>query len=229
MRKIFFSAILTVAFSINQGCLHQKQDILLIKSLNSEIQLDGNIGELEWDHATTITNFCSPWVSTEEDKTIFRCFCSVKYFNFCFEVVDNIITVLDYKDEMTVAKGDRVELFFSPSSNLSPYYCIEINPNGNILDYKAQYYREFDFLWNFNQPTIVGKINATGYIVEGRIPISDLNVLGIDFKKGFYLGVFRADFFGKDEDSVIWYSWINPQTEVPDFHVHSAFGKCKLK
>jgi len=106
---------------------------------------------------------------------------------------------------------------------------METNPNGYILDYNAQFYREFNYLWNFNHRAIVGKITSTGYIVEGRISLSELKKLGLDLGKGFCLSIFRANFTGENEDSVIWYSWLNPHTQDPDFHVPSAFGKCKLK
>lgn len=229
MRGIYFFISLFVAFLMGQGCRHSQPNIFLINHLTSEIHLDGNIGEMEWNNATTITSLQSPWVPAEQDSTIFRCFCSPKYFNFCFEVIDRSLIILDYTDETTVAEGDRVELFFSPSSKLSSYYCIEMNPHGYILDYEAQFYRKFDYSWNFSHHTVVGKITSNGYIVEGRIPISELHTLGIDFDKGFYLGVFRADFTEENENSVIWYSWINPQVKEADFHIPSAFRKSKLR
>lgn len=220
---------LLVTFLMGQGCQQVAPNTLLIHRNTSEIDLDGNIKETEWNDATTITNLHSPWVSSARDSTIFHCFCSPKYFNFCFEVIDRNLIILDYTDEITVANGDRVELFFSPSSKLSPYYCIEITPNGYILDYKAQFHRKFDYSWNFNHHAVVGKITSNGYAVEGRISISELQTLGIDFSKGFYLGVFRADFTEENENSVIWYSWVNPHIKDADFHIPSAFRKCKLK
>lgn len=230
MRGINSIICIIATLLIIQGCRHTESDILLINSSSSEIIVDGDIGEIAWHDATTITGLISPWVPVAEDSTIFRCFCSPDYFNFCFEVIDRTLIILDYTDEMTVAEGDRVELFFSPSAKLSPYYfCFEINPHGYILDYKAQFHRQFDFSWNFNHQTIAGKVTANGYIVEGRIPISKLQTLGIDFNKGFYLGVFRADFREENENSVIWYSWINPDVKEPDFHIPSSFRKSKLK
>lgn len=229
MRGIYFLVSLFITFLMGQGCRHTQPDIFLIDHFTSEIQLDGDIGETVWNDATTITNLHSPWVPATIDSTIFRCFCSPKYFNFCFEVIDRSPIILDYTDEITIAEGDRVELFFSPSSKLSPYYCIEMNPYGYILDYKAQFYREFDYSWNFNQHSVVGRVTTDGYVVEGRIPTSELQTLGIDFNKGFYLGIFRADFIEENENSVIWYSWINPHVKEADFHIPSAFRKCKLK
>ena len=229
MRGIYCIVSLFVTFLIGQGCRHTQPDILLVDRYTSEIDLDGDIGEMAWNNATTVTGFISPWKPATQDSTIFRCFCSPDHFNFCFEVVDRSLTILDYTDEMTVAEGDRVELFFSPSAKLSPYYCIEINPHGYILDYKAQFHRQFDFSWNFSNLAVTGKITSNGYIVEGRIPISELQTLGIDFNKEFYLGIFRADFREENENSAIWYSWINPQVKEADFHIPSAFVKSKLK
>ena len=229
MRNVNFLVSLIVMFLSGEGCRLKQPDTFLIEYHTSEIQIDGDIDGMEWSRSTTLTDLYSPWAPAERDSTIFRCFFSQKYFNFCFEVIDRTLTVLEYTDEITVAKGDRVELFFSPSSKLSSYYCLEINPNGYILDYKAQLYRKFNYLWNFNHRDIVGKITSTGYVVERRISLSELKKIDIDLDKGFCLGIFRADFTGENENYVIWYSWLNPHTKDPDFHIPSAFGKCKMK
>ncbi len=229
MRNVNFLVSLIVMFLSGEGCRLKQPDTFLIEYHTSEIQIDGDIDGMEWSRSTTLTDLYSPWAPAERDSTIFRCFFSQKYFNFCFEVIDRTLTVLEYTDEITVAKGDRVELFFSPSSKLSSYYCLEINPNGYILDYKAQLYRKFNYLWNFNHRDIVGKITSTGYVVERRISLSELKKIDIDLDKGFCLGISRADFTGENENSVIWYSWLNPHTKDPDFHIPSAFGKCKMK
>ena len=130
---------------------------------------------------------------------------------------------------MSVAKGDRVELFFSPTSDLSLYYCMEINPYGHTLDYKAEFYRNFDSIWDFTNLEISSTLTLDGYIVEGRIPITELNNLDIVLNKGFYFGIFRADFIEKNENTVIWYSWQNPTSKKPDFHITSAFRKSKIE
>ena len=228
MQNIYFFVCLFVILFGLRECRHVQSNIFLINQHSSEIHLDGDVEEIEWEGATSITNFHSPWVPTERDSTIFRCFCSQGYFNFCFEVIDRSLKILDYTDEMTITKGDRVELFFSPSSKLSSYYCIEINPYGHILDYKAQFYRKFDYSWNFSHYNIVGKVTLTGYVVEGCISLNELDSLNINFDKGFYMGIFRADFTEENEDSPTWYSWINPHTKHPDFHIQSAFIKSRL-
>ena len=105
---------------------------------------------------------------------------------------------------------------------------MEIAPNGNTLDYAAQFYRKFDYSWDFEHFAVISRITPTGYVAEGRVSLVELEKLHIDLKKGFYLGIFRADFTEENEDSVIWYSWQHPRVTNPDFHIPSAFGKCKL-
>ena len=220
---------LFLLFIVGTGCGGKESDICLIASRADEIVLDGDINEAEWEGATVISGLVSPWVVTAEDSTLFRCYCSPKYFNFCYKVIDKSITLPEISEELDVADGDRVELFLSPTEELSPYYCLEMNPEGYVLDYKAVFHRNFDFDWNFSLAEIVGKIVPNGYLVEGRIAISELESLGIDLKNGFYLGIFRADFIELSEESAIWHSWIKPDIEEPDFHIPSALRKCILK
>ena len=122
MRNINFGISLLVLVSCGQGCRDTKPDILLIEHRASEIQVDGNIEESEWDNATTITDLCSPWVPTAKDHTVFKCFHSGQYFNFYFSVIDKTITCKDSKDEFVVTEGDRVEIFFSPTPDLNKYH-----------------------------------------------------------------------------------------------------------
>lgn len=93
MRNIYSIVILFITFLIVQGCRHTEPDILLINRSPSEIILDGDIGEMAWNNATTVTGFISPWKPATQDSTIFRCFCSPDHFNFCFEVVDRSLTI----------------------------------------------------------------------------------------------------------------------------------------
>jgi|BioPla2DNA2_1021312.scaffolds.fasta_scaffold91432_1 hypothetical protein len=200
-------------------------EVHLINYRTSEINPDGTIEELAWEEATTITHLHAPWTPEERNSTAFRCFISPGYFNFAFEVINKSPISLDYTHEKSVAKGDRVELFFSASTELSPYYRIEMNPHGHIFDDEAYFHHVFDDSWNFSHRTVVGKTTPKGYIIEGYIAIPELQSLGIDVNAGFYLGVFRADFTKEDENTATWYSWINPQVEEAKFHIPSAFRK----
>lgn len=227
-KYIFFTIFLLISTQSELKTQCSQDSIFLIKNNNLDISVDGNIGERAWNNATIITNLLSPWDQSSADSTIFRCFTSYEYFNFSFEVIDNNLVILNYIDEISVAKSDRVELFFSSSIGMKPYYCLEINPLGQILDYEAYFYRKFDYTWNFNYLSVVGRLTNNGYIVEGRLPLFELQKLGLDLNNGFYLGVFRADFTEEKESSAIWYSWLDPGVEKADFHVPSALRMCKF-
>jgi hypothetical protein len=192
-----------------------------VKKVNKNIKIDGFLKNEEWSSIDSIVGLKSPWTSNDYDQTIFKYFYTKDIFYFSFNVVDKTIIVYDSKDELTVAKGDRVELFFSASSDLNQYFCIEIAPNGHILDYSAQYYRKFDESWNFKQLNVATQSTSQGYTVEGSISLSELSQLGIG--DSFYLGVFRADFRSGNMDDVVWYSRIDPKRKEPDFHIPETF------
>jgi hypothetical protein len=205
----------------------QRAKFISLTLFDREINVDGIIENGEWESIDSIAGFSAPWSSTGHDQTIYKCFCSRTNFYFYFDVVDTTIITYDFKEELTVAREDRVELFFSAKSDLNQYYCIEMDPLGHILDYSAKFYRKFDEAWDFNKVDIAASINAQGYVIEGRIALSELEILGI--KGSFHLGIFRADFTSKNSDEVIWYSWIDPKCSTPDFHIPTALGRCILK
>src|SRR5690625_2089603 len=151
--------VLIIIILSTNGCLllNSNKNYFEISSTNKIIDIDGFIGELEWKDASTIYYLNSPWDYSTPDSTIFRALWSRNNFYFCFEVIDHDLVILDNEDELSVANGDRVELFFSPTADLSSYFCLEINPVGNLLDYEASYYRKFNFSWDLNNYNIVGK------------------------------------------------------------------------
>lgn len=202
-------------------------NVINVINLHRDIIVDGNLEKKEWASVDSIKGFLAPWSPVGKDGTVFKYFCSDLYFNFCFSVADNTMTTCEIKEEYSVASEDRVELFFNATSDWNKYYSLEMDPLGHTLDYMASYHRKFDFSWNFNKVDVSAHLTPQGYIVEGRIPLSDLEKLGI--KGSFYLGVFRADFRNDKEEDATWYSWVKPISELPDFHIPSAFGFCNFK
>ena len=209
------------------SCKDSTQPFLAIPTLEKEITVDGVIGEEEWRQAVTIEGLLSPWGTDNLDNTNFKVFISDNYFNFCFYVEDTTLVTIPFKQELSVAAEDRVELFFSKDPNLSKYYCIEIDPKGNILDYSAEYYRHFKEDWGFKSKKVVANTTDVGYIIEGKISLKELHELGI--VNPFYLGIFRADFKSSKSDDVTWFSWKKPNSSHPDFHIPSAFEKVLVK
>ena len=209
------------------SCEKSTQTILSVPFSEKEIEVDGVIETKEWKQAILIENLISTWNKVDIDKTKFKAFVSTNYFNFYFNVVDSTLLTVPFEKELSVESEDRVELFFSKDTTLTEYYCIEIDPKGNTLDYLAKNYRNFNENWNFKSKKIAAKITDTGYIVEGRISLKELKELGIS--NPFYLGIFRADFKSNMSDDVTWFSWRKPSSLQPDFHIPSAFGKTILK
>ena len=209
------------------SCKKSSQSMLSVPFSEKEIKVDGVIEERGWKQAVLIENLISTWDKVDTDKTKFKAFVSTNYFNFCFNVRDSTLLTVPFEKELSVASEDRVELFFSNDTTLTKYYCIEIDPKGNVLDYSAKNYRNFSKAWNFKSKKIAARITDNGYIVEGKISLKELNELGLS--NPFYLGVFRADFKSSKSDDVTWFSWRKPRSLKPDFHIPSAFGKTLLK
>lgn len=221
-----YALIFSVTF-LMFSCAESNQSTLSIPFSENEIKVDGVIDEAVWEEAVSVENLIAPWEKNIADKTKFRAFVSNEYFNFYFHVEDNTLTTVPFEKELSVASEDRVELFFSSDTTLAVYYCIEIDPEGNVLDYSAKHYREFDENWDFKNKKVATKITDATYVVEGRISLKELNELGIS--NTFQLGIFRADFKSQKTDDVTWFSWIKPDSTDPDFHIPSAFGKTVLE
>jgi len=116
---------------------------------------------------------------------------------------------------------DRVELYLSPTADLSQsYFCIEIDRLGRVLDYRADYYRRFDFAWHFDTLRVAHAPMPDGYRIDGRVALSELVSLGIDPTR-FHIGVFRAD-LDETKNLVAWGS-ATPMNDPPDFHRPEMF------
>ena len=61
------------------------------------------------------------------------------------------------------------------------------------------------------------------------VPLEEVEKMGIDVSRSFSFGIFRAD-FRKVENKIEenWVSWVDPQSENPDFHSPKAFGLMNL-
>jgi len=167
----------------------------------------------------------APWHS-KSDHTGFCCHSTADRFFFSFEVEDSTLVLSDVSEsEMVVNGEDRVELFFSPDHNLkNGYFCAEIDAAGRIMDYRAKYYRKFDYDWNFNTMKAEGMVTPWGYRVAGSVSRDELESLGINLVKGFWMGVFRGDRLSTGDFE--WYSLVPLIAEKPDFHVPAHLFEC---
>lgn len=181
-----------------------------------------------WKKSTALSSFIYPWDEEPPPATIFRALCDKNYFYFRFDVIDtNIIVEKLTNDKMSVLTSDRVEIFFRTGKEMNPYYGLEMDPLGRVLDYKAEYYRNFDYQWKWDGITIRSEYTLNGYRVWGSIPMESLRTLNLLSDNKLQAGLFRGKCIKNPEGEVAfkWISWVRPDSEQPDFHIPSAFGE----
>ena len=177
-----------------------------------------------------MSDLIAPWNGAAKDRTRFSVCHDKKNFYFLYEVADTTIIYNNEKTEASVGSSDRIEFFFSKDPAMSDYYCAEIDPCGKVMDYHAKFYRQFDFDWNFKGLKLGTHTGKDTYIVEGSIPLKSLEEIGVISPDGeIRFGVYRADYYGSQEEQVIWSSWIIPDAANPDFHIPSSLGVLKLR
>ena len=182
-----------------------------------------------WKNAVILNDFSSPWDEETPSEIEFKAVWDRENFFFCFTVYDTMIHI-EKKDESieSIGNSDRVELFFRPDNSLNPYYCLEIDTAARIMDFVAYPNKKFDFDWNWPQGNIEVKssINDNSFTVEGSISISSLKMLNLIKDNKIETGIFRAK-YNETEKSIfepVWISWVDPDTEEPNFHIASSFG-----
>jgi len=114
------------------------------------------------------------------------------------------------------------------NDSMNPYYCLEIDATGRVMDYTGVYYRKMDYTWPWPHEQLIIKSSSIpgGYIVEFAISIQSLKQLGLFQHKRLQAGLFRAECTGmvNGKSDLKWISWIKPPSTKPDFHIPSAFG-----
>ncbi len=201
---------------------------------DARISLDGVLTEPAWERANIETAFRFPWEERPLPGTEFRALFDTFALYFAFRVEDHDIVLAEhFRSKEDVVHEDRVELFFALDEELAQYFCLEIDPLGRVLDYRATHYRKFDFSWTFPGLEVVGRQTGDGYAVEGRIRWEALQSLGFpppDSGRALKFGIYRAEFRHTQgrEYREGWISWVDPRTEEPDFHVPESFGYLKM-
>ncbi|PXY43164.1 sugar-binding protein [Flavobacterium hydrophilum] len=194
-----------------------------------ELKITGKGESDVWRKSEVLSQFISPWDSKEPSKIEFRALYDGANFFFCFTVFDTEIHI-DTTDDTadSINNSDRVELFFRPNHSLNPYYCLEIDTQARIMDFIAYPNKNFDFNWNWPKGDISVKSskNDSSFTVEGAISLDSLNKLNLIKGNKIEAGVFRAKYNSKINGNFepVWITWIDPETETPNFHTASSFG-----
>ena len=196
---------------------------------SAAIEVDGFDSEEAWGKTTKDTRFSFPWKRVSSPETSFQAVYTNDRVFFFFEVEDRDIVIVPGQEEKTVAGGDRVEIFFAADPEMKEYYCLEIDPTGKILDYKASFYRNFDDGWNLPGLRAASRKTSSGYTVEVSIPVEWFRKSCIcDMQPGSRIiaGIYRGEFSRTDTGEIeqTWISWQDPGIEKPDFHIPSSLG-----
>jgi hypothetical protein len=190
---------------------------------------------LNWDDALALTDFSYPWSAHPSPVMSFRALWDDDLFYFRFDVeTPRALTFVQDNNKMEVVDSDRVEIFFRSDERLNPYYCLEIDPLGRVLDYRAVFYRKFEYDWQWpgkNELLIKSTFTGLGYEVEGSISISSLKKLNLLHHNELQAGLFRGECLHvRDPKSgFAWISWVKPDSARPDFHIPSSFGIVKFE
>jgi len=212
--------------------------VYLAKRLEKEaaITVDGRGVDPSWQSAHLLTDFSFPWSPREPPATEFRALWDEQRLYFRFDVTDaDLVLGEGANAKEKVIDSDRVEIFFSTGPNLDPYYGLEIDPRGEVLDYEARYHRRINWAWSCDGLVVKNSLKNSGYLVEGFLPLSTFRKLDClhQDNQGHYLcaGLYRAEFShdsGGGPAVEDWMSWLDPKTASPDFHVPESFGTIRL-
>jgi hypothetical protein len=192
-----------------------------------------NIRFTDWDKIPSVSDFSLPWNNTPVPVTSFQAFHNGLYLHFRFIAhTDKPLVYVKENLKLEVTRSERVEIFLRSDPEMKPYYCLEIDPHGRVLDYKADLYRLFDYNWSWPEKLqIQAIIHPDHYMVCGKLSLAVLNSLKLIRDNRLEVGLFRGNCksLNGDKAQMDWISWIKPDAPKPDFHIPSAFGTILLK
>ncbi|MDR2423193.1 MAG: carbohydrate-binding family 9-like protein [Prevotellaceae bacterium] len=194
------------------------------------IAVDGSPNEKAWRNTIRISPFSNPWSEVRPATSLSMLHDSRNVY-FLYEVNDtDIVCIPNIDNELDIAKGDRVELFFSKDSLMQEYYCFEVDAEGRTLAYSCSNYRKYKYDWD-EPPSYAAAATRVvphslnqGYTVEIAVPKTFLS--GLMHNNTLYFGAYRAEYSNSNGTIVEnWQTWQAPPTAQPDFHVPESLGK----
>lgn len=225
--------IIAFVLSVTASTLLSAQTYTVKRIKQGNINFSNN-NNSAWNKANALSDFSYPWENGIAPATSFKALWNGQWLYCRYEVKDDSILVLVKKnDKLETGASDRVEIFFNINDSMRPYYCLEMDANGRLLDYSANYYRKMNYSWQWPKDQLKVKAlrTSTGYIVEAAISIQSLKDLGLLQNNRLHAGLFRAECKGfiNNRADLRWISWIKPSSQQPDFHIPSAFGTLILQ
>jgi len=196
---------------------------------NLEPVLSGKGDDPLWKNAMPLSDFSYPWENDVPPLTTFKALHNTDWLFLLYATTDENINIYVNKNEKEeVNASDRVEIFLRADDRLDPYYGLEIDPSGRVMDFRVSYHRKFDWNWTWPREDlrIKSSIQPIGYTVEIAISKRSLSTLGLLKDNRIEAGLYRGNCVSlTGSDALLkWISWVRPDSETPDFHVPSSFG-----
>lgn len=187
---------------------------------------------VSWDKVKSINDFTYPWRKDAPPSTSFAAYYDDSYLHFRF-VAKGPKPLVYVKDnnKLEVIQSERVEIFFREDEKMNPYYVLEMDPHGRVLDYKAKHYREFERSWSWPESLdIKTEIVEDGYTLQGKFSLSLLKEFELLRNNQIQIGLYRGHcvHLENNKGTIQWISWIDPKSPEPDFHVPTSFGTLTL-
>lgn len=208
----------------------------LVHRTPGDFAITGDGSSPRWQQSTALSAFSYPWEAQTPPRTIFKALHGDQWIYFLFDAYDsNIHVEVGSNAKQDVIDSSRVEIFFSINENLTPYYCLELDAAGRILDYQGRFHRQFDFGWSWPKDELVVRASRRqhGYTVEAAVSRKSLSALGLLPEGGntLHAGLYRAQSTQTiaPREHMRWISWVRPESATPDFHIASSFGRLLLE
>ena len=187
---------------------------------------------VNWESIAKRRDFTYPWKEEDTPATSFAAYYDDTdiYFRFVAEGPKPLMHVVT-NHKLEVIHSERVEIFFRSDDNMNPYYVLEMDPLGRVLDYKAVHYRDFDRSWQWpDSLAIQTEIHDEYYTLQGKFKLETLASLGVLQNKEIQIGLYRGHCIDLTDGvgTIKWSAWVDPKTTNPDFHVPSSFGRMIL-
>ena len=232
--KQLINTILLIALTSTAATLHAQSYYFVKRISPGVMHITGKGDNVWWKKARLLTDFTYPWETEPAPATAFAALWDKKWLYLLYRVTDDsVITLVNKNEKREIGASDRAEIFLTRDSTLTPYYCLEMDATGRVLDYTASFYRKMDYSWQWPAQQLIIKTSRVkyGYIVEAAISIQSLKDLGLLQHNRLQAGLFRAECKSivNGKADLKWISWIKPKSEKPDFHIPSAFGELILE
>jgi hypothetical protein len=135
--KQLINTILLISLISTATSLHAQ--VYIVKSIQPGVMnITGKGDNVWWKKARLLTDFTYPWETAKAPATAFAALWDSKWLYLLYRVEDDSVNILVNKNEKReIGASDRVEIFLTRDSSLTPYYCLEMDATGRVLDYIA--------------------------------------------------------------------------------------------